>query len=44
MILFAFYPHEALSEKIACVALLLMPVIFGIKYLRERWQEEQDNK
>lgn len=40
MILFAFAPHETLPEKILIIALLLTPVLFGIRYLRERWKEE----
>lgn len=43
MMLFAFAPHETLPEKILIIALLLVPVLFGIRYLRERWKEEYGN-
>jgi cadmium resistance protein CadD (predicted permease) len=44
MILFAFAPNETVPEKIAIMMFLLMPVFFGIKYLRERWKEERNDK
>lgn len=44
MMLLAFASHEPLPEKIFIIAVLLMPVFFGIKYLRERWKEEQHGK